>query len=129
MNDGSMFGILTHYRKLEFLKQHPLISFSTLWEKETYAVFAVLLVSSEASDENYFNYFSNSEFVSDGEFNVYVKQLKDRSLRKIPVDAQPTDALLTLSTCIDDDRLVVVARRLRSGETKDELASAVESSY
>lgn len=129
MNDGSMFGILTHYRKLGFLKQHPLISFSTLWEKETYAIFAVLLVSSDASDENYFNYFSNSEFVSDGEFNVYVKQLKDRSLRKIPVEAQPTDALLTLSTCIDDDRLVVVARRLRSGETKDELTSAVESSY
>ena len=33
MNDGSMFGILTHYRKLEFLRRHPLITFSTLWEK------------------------------------------------------------------------------------------------
>ena len=127
MNDGSMFGILTHYRKLEFLRQHPLISFSTLWQKETYAVFAVLLVSSRSADENYFNYFDHASFASDADFNEYIRQLLERSKYEIPVDVEPSDALLTLSTCIDEKRLVVVARRLRAEETKDELISAVET--
>ena len=128
MNDGSMFGILTHYRKLEFLRRHPLITFGTLWEKESYAVFAVLLVSSKAGDTDYFNYFNHVTFSSDAEFNDYVQELQERSRFEIPVDVEPTDALLTLSTCIDDDRLIIVARRLRAGETKDELISAVETS-
>ena len=128
MNDGSMFGILTHYRKLDFLRQHPLISFSTLWEKESYAVFAVLLVSSKAEDANYFNYFDHASFASDAYFYDYIRDLKRRSKFEIPVDVESSDALLTMSTCIDDDRLVVVARRLRAGETKDELISAVETS-
>jgi sortase B len=129
MNDGSMFGILTHYRKLDFLRQHPLIAFSTLWEKESYAVFAVMLVSSKTGDANYFNYFSNPTFASDADFNAYIAQVAARSEFTIPVDVEPGDALLTLSTCIDDDRLVVMARRLRPGETKDAVVSAVEEAY
>ena len=127
MNDGSMFGILTHYRKLDYLRTHPVINFNTLWEKERYAVFAVLLVSSKAGDGNYFNYFSNSTFANEADFNEYVAQLRARSKYSIPVEVGPSDALLTLSTCLDDDRLVVVARRMRAGETVDEIASAVET--
>ena len=129
MNDGSMFGILTHYRKLDFVRTHPLIAFSTLWEKESYAVFAVMLVSSKTGDANYFNYFSNPTFTSDADFNDFVGQIRARSKFTIPVDVEPDDALLTLSTCIDDDRLVLVARRLRPGETKDAVVSAVEAAY
>ena len=129
MNDGSMFGILTHYRKLDFVRTHPMIAFSTLWEKESYAVFAVMLVSSKTEDPNYFNYFSNPTFASDADFNDFVAQIQARSKFTIPVDVEPDDALLTLSTCIDDDRLVLVARRLRPGETKDAVVSAVEAAY
>ena len=128
MNDGSMFGILTHYRKLDFLRQHPLISFSTLWEKETYAIFAVLKVSSRVGDADYFNYFTHPDFASDAAFDAYIDEVEKRSMFDVPVSVAPSDALLTLSTCIDDDRLVVVARRLRASETKDELVSAVEES-
>ena len=128
MYDGSMFGLLTHYRKLSFLTKHPLIAFTTLWEKESYAVFAVLMVSSDAQDANYFNYFNHPTFESDAAFDGYIQALKGRSMFDIPVDVKPTDALLTLSTCMDDDRLVVVARRLRANETRDALVSAVESS-
>jgi len=129
MNDGSMFGILTHYRKLNFLRQHPLIAFSTLWEKESYAVFAVMQVSSKTDSPNYFNYFSSPTFGSTAAFDEYVAGVKARSLFTIPVDVEPDDALLTLSTCLDDDRLVLLARRLRPGETRDAVVSAVEESY
>ena len=126
MNDGSMFGILTHYRRLDFLRAHPLITFSTLYEKETYGIFAVLQVSSKVGDENYFNYFSSPTFASGADFNDYIEELTARSRFSIPVDVEPGDALLTLSTCVDDDRLVVVARRLRADETNDEIVSAVD---
>ena len=129
MNDGSMFGTLTHYRRLSFLTAHPLISFSSLWEKDTYAVFAVLLVSSRTQDEDFFNYYSHPTFASDADFNDYIREVQARSRFTIPVDVRPTDALLTLSTCIDEKRLVVIARRMRGDETKDELYSAVQASY
>jgi len=129
MNDGSMFGILTHYRKLDFVRQHPTIAFSTLWEKESYAVFAVMLVSSKTDDPDYFNYFSSPTFASTVDFDTYIGEVEARSMFTIPVDVRPDDALLTLSTCIDDDRLVLMARRLRPGEARDAVISAVEEAY
>ena len=128
MNDGSMFGILTHYRRLDYLRQHPLISFSTLWEKETYAVFAVVKASTNVNDADYFNYFSHPNFDSDAAFDAYIQDVLARSIHDIPVSVSPTDALLTLSTCLDEDHLVVFARRLRPEETRDELSCAVEES-
>lgn len=121
--DGSMFGLLTHYQKLSTLTKHPLIRFSTLYEKETYAVFAVLKVKAGT-----FEYAGHPTFPSDAAFEDYVDSVCQRSLYDIPVDVKPSDALLTLSTCIDDDRLVVMARKLRNGETQDELISAIEQS-
>jgi len=129
MNDGSMFGILTHYRKLDFVRQHPTIAFSTLWGKESYAVFAVMLVSSKTDDPDYFNYFSSPTFASTVDFDTYIGEVEARSMFTIPVDVRPDDALLTLSTCIDDDRLVLMARRLRPGEARDAVISAVEEAY
>lgn len=129
MYDGSMFGTLTHYRWQDFLRQHPTITFSTLWEKESYAVFAVMLVSSKTDDPDYLNYFASPTFASAADFNVYIGKVKARSMYKSPVDVRPDDALLTLSTCFKDDRLVLLARRLRPGEAKEEVISAVEESY
>ena len=37
----------------------------------------------------------------------------------------PTDALLTLSTCLDEDRLVILARRQREGEKTASLREIV----
>ena len=92
-------------------------------------MFAVLLVSSKTGDSNYFNYFSNPSFATEADFNEYVTQLETLSKYTIPVDVKPSDALLTLSTCLDDDRLVVVARRMRAGETVDEIDSAVKTAW
>ena len=41
------------------------------------------------------------------------------------MDVKPTDALLTLSTCLDEDRLVILARRQREGENKASLREIV----
>ena len=123
MHDGSMFGLLTHYQKADTLRRHPLISFSTLYEKETYAIFAVLKVMDGA-----FDYYSHPFFTSDASFEAYIESIRQRSIYEIPVDVKASDALLTLSTCIDDDRLVIMARRIRDNETRDELISTIDQS-
>lgn len=122
MKDGTMFGRLVQYeRDISYLKNHPFITLSSLWNKEQYAIFAVLRVSLDTKSELYFNYYTHSTFSSDEEFTSYIRQLQLRSIYAIPMDVQPSDALLTLSTCLDDDRLVIVARRLRDGETRTNL--------
>ena len=126
MKDGTMFGRLTQYiYDRTYIKNHPFINLSTLWRREQYVIFAVLDVSLNPKEETFFNYFTHATFSSDAEFTSYIRQLQLRSMFAIPIDVQPTDALLTLSTCLDDDRLVIVCRRLRENETRSELRTLI----
>ena len=121
-----MFGRLAQYLYDDtYLRNHPIIYLDTLWQKEQYVIFAVLDVSLEPSDLRFFNYFTHDTFSSDAEFAMYIRQLQLRSRYAIPIDVVPSDALLTLSTCLDDDRLVIVCRRLRENETRSELRTLI----
>ena len=75
-----------------------------------------------------FDYYSHPFFTSDAAFEAYIESIRQRSIYEIPVDVKASDALLTLSTCIDDDRLVIMARRIRDNETRDELISTIDQS-
>lgn len=126
MKDNTMFGRLAQYLYDDtYLRNHPIIYLDTLWQKEQYVIFAVLDVSLNPSDPRFFNYFTHDTFSSDAEFAMYIRQLQLRSRYAIPIDVEPSDALLTLSTCLDDDRLVIVCRRLRENETRSELRTLI----
>lgn len=126
MKDGTMFGRLAQYEKsLEYLKAHAFIDFSTLWHQERYVVFAVLDVSLDIEDDRFVEYFAHPTFKSDEEFERYIRRVELASLYAIPMDVKPTDALLTLSTCLDEDRLVILARRQREGEKTASLREIV----
>lgn len=125
MKDGTMFGRLTQFLNLSYMKNNPFVHFDTLWREEQYVIFAVLKVSLDVKDEAFFNYFSYPTFASDAEFSAYIRRLQLRSEYAIPIDVAPSDALLTLSTCLDDDRLVIVCRRVRENETRSELRQAI----
>ena len=96
---------------------------------EQYVFFSVLRVSLDVTSERFFNYFSYPTFSSDAEFNAYIRRLQLRSEFAIPIDVAPSDALLTLSTCLNDDRLVIVCRRVRENETRSELREAIRLAY
>ena len=128
MKDGSMFGHLIRYTDLDYLKRHPVIEFSTLWQKERYVIIAVMRVSLDSRNASFFNYFSYPAFAGDDEYRRYVRGAQLASLFAIPVVAEPSDALLTLSTCIDDDRLVILARRFHGEETVKEMRRLVSAS-
>ena len=122
MKDGTMFGRLVHYlQEIDYYRAHPFVNFDTLWEEEEYVIFSVLRVPLDVSDEGFINYFSHPTFTSDEAFDAYVRQLQLSSVYAIPINVKPSDALLTLSTCIDEDRLVIVCRRVREGESHSRL--------
>lgn len=126
MKDGTMFGRLVHYlQDIAYYRSHPFVRFDTLWETEEYVIFAVMRVPLDVQDERFINYFSHPTFVNDAAFDAYVRQLQLNSVYAVPIDVAPSDALLTLSTCIDDDRMVVVCRRIRDGETRSKLNDLV----
>lgn len=118
MRDGSMFGLLTHYQRDDYLKKHPFIRFSTLWEEEEYVIFAVVNASIDPQDERFISFFTHPSFSGDEEFEAYAAQLKTMSCSKTYIDVKPGDALLTLCTCVGNDRLIIAARRIRPNESK-----------
>ena len=126
MKDGTRFGRLTQYEKsIDYLKAHPFVDFSTLWHQERYVIFAVVDVSLDTSSENFLDYFAHPRFSSDAEFASYIRRAELASMYAIPMDVKPSDALLTLSTCLEENRLVVIARRQRDGESKASLRETV----
>lgn len=126
MKDGTMFGRLEQYSaSLDYLKAHSFIRFDSLWQHEYYVIFAVLHVVLDVNNPNFFDYYAHPTFSSDTAFDAFVRQAQLASQYAIPVDVRPTDALLTLSTCEGDDRLVILARRIRADETQSALRQVI----
>lgn len=130
MKDGSMFGRLLRYDKdAGFLREHGIVHFDTLYEEGVYVVFAVLAASFDRQSERYFDAFSYGEYRGEEAFETYIAGIEARSLYSIPIETGPQDTLLTLSTCLGEDRLVILARRLREGETEEGMSALLAGAW
>lgn len=115
MKDGSMFGDLDLYVKESFFKEHPTVSFDTLYEERTYEIVAVLRSQVYNVDDDAFKYYQFYEADTQEEFEDFYGNIKELSLYDTGVEAEFGDTFLTLSTCayhVKDGRLVVVAKRM-----------------
>ncbi len=115
MTDGTMFGSLKEYRKLNFYKSNPYIDLYYGDKTETYAVFSVMLISSIDNDGSEIYKPYKSHFVDEVEFNDWLVETKQRSIINTNVEVQNGDNILTLVTVADDfegARLVVMARQI-----------------
>lgn len=114
MKDGSMFGDLDLYLKESFFKEHPVISFDTLYEERTYDIIAVFRSQVYDADDDVFKYYQFYEADTQEEFEDFYDNIREMSLYDTGVEAKFGDSFLTLSTCayhVQDGRLVVVAKR------------------
>lgn len=126
------FRSLYDYRDMEHFIKNPIIKYSTLYEEYTYKICAVFLSNTLGKDDN--GYFLNYIYpdMSDNNMVGYIEQVKQRMLYDTGVSLEPTDKIITLSTCIYDygksidTRLVVVGRLLHEGETEAIDASLVK---
>lgn len=126
----NFFAEITEYRRvnlddsLEFLRQHPVIEFNTLYEKSKYKIFSVMILNTREEYGDVFNYPAMIDFSSREEFNYFASECLDRSDFFTGVDIKYGDKFLTLSTCefevgLYDMRIVIVARKVREGESDE----------
>lgn len=119
MKDGSMFGDLDLYRKESFWREHPRISFDTLYEERTYEIIAVFRSRVYQPEEDVFKYYQFYQADNQEEFSWFYENIKELSLYDTGVTAAFGDTFLTLSTCayhVEDGRFVVVAKAIAAGE-------------
>lgn len=124
MASGQMFAGLNKFMgSVNNARVAPTLTLSTLFRRDEFKVFAVVLL-----DESDLNARSmdiwKTKFLTDASFFEQVAKIRARSLFDYPVDVMAEDQLLVLSTCtgktsahVKDGRLVVVARRVRDGES------------
>lgn len=120
MADGQMFADLMKFSDIEFYKKSPIISYDTLREKGKWKIISVFKTNTLPEQGKVFIYMV-SKFKNDDSFFEYIEEIKKRSLLNIPVDIQNDDKLITLSTCsseFEGFRTVIVARKIRSGESE-----------
>ena len=140
MKDGSMFGTLPKFERYDYAKEHPLVTFQTIYDEEPvyYVPVSVFNASMLPDHSRYFDITQivfpddeagevtdSSTFRQSSAFKAYLEELRAVSLWESPVDVNVDDKLLMLITCsydLEDGRLMVVCRRLRDGETPEEVA-------
>jgi len=122
MKTGAMFGNLRKYETFSYCYQHRMIRFDTLYEEGQYAIFAVEMISVTPGKDRYLNLAALQSADRTTRSNA-LKTILERSMHQSTIDVNEEDQLLVLITCTgdDEDRLIVVARRLRDGETTDTL--------
>lgn len=116
------FRSLYDYRDLKHFKECPIIKYDSLYGEYTYKICAVFYSTTQPSADN--GYFFNFIYpdMSDSNMVGYIEQVKQRQLYDTGVSLEPTDNIITLSTCIYDyggsvdTRLVIVGRLLHEGE-------------
>ncbi len=119
------FRSLYDYRDMQHFIENPIIKYSTLYGEYTYKICAVFLSTTQRADDNgyLFNYIYPD--MSDSNMEGYIDQVNQRKLYDTGVSLEPTDKIITLSTCIYDygksvdTRLVVVGRLLHEGESEE----------
>jgi len=114
MHDGTMFGLLSHYRKWDYIEKHPTVYLNTLYREEEYSIVAVLLLPADPNHPDYIAYTGNRKFYTEARFMTFANDLMSKSLYwKEGEELLPSDALLSLSTCYDDDRIVIMCKRMK----------------
>lgn len=119
LRSGRMFTELNKYKSLDFYRQNPVFSFDTADGESQWKIISVFLTNTLPEQGTPFDYLKTS-FKNDSDYLNFVYQMRIRSLFNTGVSIDANDQILLLSTCsyeFDDFRQVVVARKVRSGES------------
>lgn len=125
MKDESMFGRLQKYMQDNFLHAHYRATLETRFETFPYIIFAVNRVVMDENSPQFLYFWGHPSFGGGEAFRAYIDEVYRKSLYTRYLDVNESDTLLTLVTCIGEDRLVLFARRQRPGETDADIQSAL----
>lgn len=122
MKNGTMLARITRYKSLEYARNNPILYFDTLYEKGTYVVLAALQLPAENMLTDDFNIrtFTFGEVRID----AFMRAVKERAYYVTSAGADENDQLLSVITCSyneNDERFVLMCRRLRENETENDI--------
>ena len=132
MKSGKMFHDLRYYKDVEYYKEHPLVSFNTVYEDYDWKIIGLFFTPGNPAQEDALFYHQRLENESTEEFYEFINALMQRSYFTTGVDVNENDHFLFLSTCDTLDlnsRIVLAARRVRPGESAEVDVSAAEQNY
>lgn len=115
MKNGTMFHTLINYKDEDFYKQHPVITYKTLYEQQEYEIAYVFLSKVYNVEDNVWKFYKFYEAENAEQYDDFTAHCKELELYDTGVTAQYDDDLITLTTCeysTDNGRMVVVARRV-----------------
>ena len=119
MKNRTMFGQLSAYLDVTYMRKHPVVHFDTLYENRSYVVFAAFSASMEPDNRKYFDV--RNVIFDEAEFDKFVLKLQGRSKYIVPIDVRYGDRLLLLVTCDYanyEGRFILALRQLRPDETE-----------
>lgn len=122
MKNGTMLARIPNYKSISYAKANPILYFDTLYETGTYVVLAALQLPSEEMLTERFNIrtFTFGEV----SFDSFLYEVGKRAYYVTGVGANADDQLLSVITCSyneNDERFVLMARRLRESETEEDI--------
>lgn len=108
----SVFSQLKEFLDDSKYRSAPVITFDTLYLENRWKIFSVYAVSSERSSLDV-----QTQFFDDAEFLDYVERVKNRSRIETNIAVDASDELITLICKDNTSSVVLVARRVRDGES------------
>lgn len=121
MHNGEMFGEVSRYIRKDYAAEHPYMSFSTIYGDEYYVLAGALVCDlNDISKPAYYHCaLYNEELGWDHTF--FREVWKNYALYTTGAGFDENDPLITLSTCLDGSkRLLVLFRRVRPEETREQ---------
>ncbi len=97
MRNGAMFASLCNFREKTYCEAHPSFEVYTKDGKRDYAVFSVYETAPDSAVYQF-------DFASEEEYGAYLQTALRQSLYDTGVEVSARDSILTLSTCVNDDR-------------------------
>lgn len=111
--NNTMFGSLKKVIEPSWYQNqnNRYIQISSLYANTVWEVFSVYTIEPES-------YYLQTEFISDEEFQTFYNELKNRSVAEFNTELNPSDKILTLSSCYNDKLRIVLHAKLISIKEK-----------
>jgi SrtB family sortase len=123
--DGTMFGEMDQFKyDWKRVLRNQFVYFDNYYSQDVYVIIAQFVTNSEPEDDegkifdyqNYVNFTKTEPYT----FENFKNEINARTQFNTGIDFDETDKYLTMSTCSyewEEARFVMVARKLRPGET------------
>ncbi len=127
-DNGLIFDELHNYANPEFFIENPVIEYNSIYDNYKWKVIAAFYTNGDTTGDNGYLFYYIATEMGENSFMAFYDELQQRSLIHTGVDVQPTDKILTLSTCTyffdkngakQNARFAVVARLIREGESEE----------